>query len=365
MPVSAAPTDPYIALAVAVGLALAGLATHTMILRILRRLALARGEAFWSLALDLVKGPTRLAAALLGLDLALAGFADLDLPAALLSAAHKLHALCWIAVFAWAMLAVGGMLAQWLQRGNSVLAEDNLRARKIVTQVRMFRRVFSVLVILVALAAALMVFDVTRGIGTSVLASAGIAGAVAGLSAQKFLATIFAGLQIAITQPIRLDDVVVLEGEWGRVEEITLTYVVVRIWDQRRLVVPVTYFLEKPLQNWTRSSAEILGSVFLSLDYRAPVAALRAELSRICAEDAGELWDGRVCGMQVTDSGAATLTVRALVSSRDSSRNWDLRCLVREKLVCYIQKNHPEALPLARVSLNETQTPAEKESQHG
>ena len=374
MPMFSDPAYAHLrSLALTLGLALAfvlaGLAAHGLLLRASRLMARRQGQEFWGLALNLIKGPTRLAAMLLGLDLALAGV-DLaalpfPLPAAGVDLAHKLHALCWIAVFAWAVLACGGILAQWVQHKNSLLSGDNLRARKIVTQVRMFRRVFSVIVLVVALAAALMVFDVTRGIGASVLASAGIAGAVAGLSAQKFLATIFAGMQIAITQPIRLDDVVVLEGEWGRVEEITLTYVVVRIWDQRRLVVPVTYFLDKPIQNWTRSSAEILGSVFLSVDYRAPVAELRAELERICREEGGELWDGRVCGLQVTDSGPATLTLRALVSSPDSSRNWDLRCLVRERIVCYIQQHHPEALPLARLSLNETEAQAPKDLAHG
>jgi len=352
--------------ALALGLVLVGLTTHALALRTLRHLAKRQGEELWGLALDLIKNPTRLAALLLGLDLALAAQPLPEtMPATMMNLAHKLHALCWIVVFAWAMLALGGILSQWLQRTNSILAEDNLRARKIVTQVRMFRRVFSVIVAVVALAATLMVFDVTRGIGASVLASAGIAGAVAGLSAQKFLATIFAGMQIAITQPIRLDDVVVVEGEWGRVEEITLTYVVVRIWDQRRLVVPVLYFLERPIQNWTRSSAEILGSVFLSVDYRAPVDALRKELERICREEAGELWDGRVCGLQVTEAGPAALTLRALVSSSDSSRNWDLRCLVRERLVCYVQDNHPETLPLMRVSLTDTGTHTAKDIEHG
>jgi len=352
--------------ALALGLILMGLTTHALALCGLRHLAKRQGEEFWGLALDLVKNPTRLAALLLGLDLALAVQPLPEaLSAPLLDLAHKLHALCWIVVFAWVVLAIGGILAQWLQRTNSILSEDNLRARKIVTQVRMFRRVFSVIVAVVALAATLMVFDATRGIGASVLASAGIAGAVAGLSAQKFLATIFAGMQIAITQPIRLDDVVVVEGEWGRVEEITLTYVVVRIWDQRRLVVPVLYFLERPIQNWTRSSAEILGSVFLSVDYRAPVAGLRTELERICREEAGELWDGRVCGLQVTEAGPTTLTLRALVSSPDSSRNWDLRCLVRERMVCYVQDNHPETLPLTRVSLTDMHMHTAEDKEHG
>ncbi|MBU1040574.1 MAG: mechanosensitive ion channel family protein [Proteobacteria bacterium] len=330
-------------------------------------MAKRQGEEFWVVALNLVKGPTGFAAALLGLDIGLAGIdvQALALPVNIIDLAHKLHALAWITVFAWAVLASGGILAQWFQRSNDILSDDNLRARKIITQVRMFRRVFSVIVLVVSLAATLMVFDVTRNIGASVLASAGIAGAVAGLSAQKFLSTIFAGMQIAITQPIRLDDVVVVEGEWGRVEEITLTYVVVRIWDQRRLVVPVMYFLDKPIQNWTRSSAEILGSVFLCVDYRAPVAELRSELERLCREEAGELWDGRVCGLQVTDSGPATVTLRALVSSAGSSRNWDLRCLVRERLVCYIQEKHPDILPLTRISFDKSGPEESKEMNDG
>jgi small-conductance mechanosensitive channel len=354
-------------LTVAFGFAMAGLVVHEVLLRILQVMAKRQGENFWSLTLDLTNGPTRLASMLLGLDLSLAWLdvQALALPVTAVDLAHKVHTLCWIAVFAWAVLACGGLLAQWLQRSNDILSEDNLRARKIVTQVRMFRRVFSILVLVVALAATLLVFDTTRGIGASVLASAGIAGAVAGLSAQKFLSTIFAGMQIAITQPIRLDDVLVVEGEWGRVEEITLTYVVVRIWDQRRLVVPVMYFLDKPIQNWTRSSAEITGSVFLCLDYRAPVAELRAELERLCREEAGKLWDGRVCGLQVTESGAATLTLRALVSSVDSSANWDLRCLVRERLVCYIQDKHPDILPLTRISLNRSGQQEPEETEHG
>lgn len=344
------PFDPPYPLLRAAGLvlalSLAGLTAHGLALRALRRAAGGAGGAFWPMALDLARGPARLAVVLLALELARAAQ---PLPEALQDIVQKGVALCWIGLFAWLALALGGILARFLQRRHDIKTGDNLQARKILTQVTMFRRIFTALVTLLTLAAVLMVFDATRGIGASVLASAGIAGAVAGLSAQKFLATILAGAQIAFTQPIRLDDVVVVEGEWGRVEEITLTYVVVRIWDQRRLMVPVTYFLDKPVQNWTRASAEILGTVLLHVDYRAPVPAIRGELERLCREEAGDLWDGRVCGLQVVEAGPAALQLRALVSSADSSRNWDLRCLVRERLVDFLRRHHSESLPRARV----------------
>lgn len=333
---------PYMAFA------LGGLLAHAIILLAVRRVSRASGATFWGEALKPLCAPTRLAMLLLALQLARAGW---PLPEASQPLAHSFFALGWIAALAWLAVALGGALGQWLQRNHDVSTEDNLEARKMLTKIRMFRRIFTLFVLVLALASALMVFDATRGVGASVLASAGIAGAVAGLSAQKFLGAVLAGVQIAITQPIRLDDVVVVEGEWGRVEEIGITYVVVRIWDERRLILPTTYFLERPIQNWTRSSANILGSAFVTLDYRAPVPALRAELERICREEAGELWDGRVCTLQVTEAGPTALTLRALVSSSNSSRNWDLRCLVRERLICYARENHPHILPRTRVLL--------------
>jgi small-conductance mechanosensitive channel len=344
------------------GFALAGLLAHALGLWALRRVLRAAGDSFWESALALLRAPTRLAILLLALQFAHAATA---LPESVQSFARKSFALGWIAALAWIILALGGVLGLWIQRTYDIRSEDNLKARRILTKVRVFQRLFAIVVGVLALAGALMIFDATRGIGASVLASAGILGAVVGLSSQKILGTVFAGVQLALTQPIRLDDVVVVEGEWGRIEEITMTYVVVHIWDERRLVVPVTYFLDRPIQNWTRSSAEILGTVFLHLDHRAPVPALREELARICREEAGELWDGRVCGLQVTEAGPDSLTVRALVSSADSSSNWDLRCLVRERLLCYVQENHPQALPQTRVLLHATGREAVKEHDDG
>ena len=224
---------------------------------------------------------------------------------------------------------------------------DNLEARRIQTQVVVLKKVALAIIGVLTLASALMIFEPVRQLGTSILASAGIAGIIVGLAAQRSLATLLAGLQIAITQPIRLDDVVIVEGEWGRVEDITLTYVMVRIWDLRRLVVPITYFIEQPFQNWTRQSAEILGTVFLHVDYTVPVEAVREELGRILQASAH--WDGKVNVLQVTEARERTLELRALASAADASRAWDLRCEVREKLVAFLRERYPETLPRVRV----------------
>jgi small-conductance mechanosensitive channel len=187
------------------------------------------------------------------------------------------------------------------------------------------------------------------------IASAGVAGIVIGFAAQKSLGTLLAGFQIAMTQPIRIDDVVIVEGEWGKIEEITLTYVVVRIWDLRRLVVPITYFIEKPFQNWTRTSADILGTVFLHVDYGVPVDAVRGELGRIL--ESSPNWDRKVNVLQVTEARERTLELRALASSSDASKSWDLRCEVREKLVDFVQRNYPESLPRLRATLERMPAP--------
>jgi small-conductance mechanosensitive channel len=233
----------------------------------------------------------------------------------------------------------------------SVSERDNLKARKVRTQINVLRRIFIAIVILMAVATMLMTFEKVRALGTAILASAGIMGIVIGMAAQKTLGNFIAGLQIAITQPIRIDDVVIVEGEWGRIEEVTLTYVVVRIWDLRRLVVPITYFIEKPFQNWTRVSADLLGTVFLYVDYTVPVEAIRAELKRLL-EDSAE-WDKKVCAVQITNATERTVELRALMSAGDASSLFSLRCMVREKLVDFIRKNYPDALPKLRAELEQ------------
>jgi small-conductance mechanosensitive channel len=226
---------------------------------------------------------------------------------------------------------------------------DNLEARKLHTQVTVLKKVSIVVIAVFALASILMVFEPLRRFGTSILASAGIAGIIIGFAAQRSLTTLLAGFQIAITQPIRLDDVVIVENEWGRIEEITLTYVVVRIWDLRRLVLPIDYFISKPFQNWTRTSADILGTVFLHMDYTVPLPELRKELDRILENSAK--WDQKVKGIQVTEARERTLEVRVLVSAANASAAWDLRCEVREKMIEFIRENYPEALPRFRAEV--------------
>ena len=215
---------------------------------------------------------------------------------------------------------------------------------------------------MIAAAAMLMTFNQVRQVGVSILASAGIVGIVIGFAAQRSLGNLIAGIQIAITQPIRLDDVVIVEGEWGRIEEITLTYVVVGIWDQRRLIVPINYFIEKPFQNWTRTTAQLLGTVYLYADYTLPVERVREELHRIL--EASDLWDRRTWGLVVTNTSERTVELRALMSSQDSSSAWDLRCRVREKLLEFLQKNFPESLPRTRVEMDRrgTSSPAAREA---
>jgi len=223
---------------------------------------------------------------------------------------------------------------------------DNLRARKVYTQIHVISRVVYVTIALFAISAVLMLFQEVRHVGTSLLASAGIVGIIAGVAAQKTLANLFAGFQIALAQPVRQDDVVVVEGEWGRVEEITLTYVIVHIWDDRRLVLPLSYFIEKPFQNWTRTSSAIMGSVLISVDYSFPVNEARTVLKDIVENS--PLWDKRFWNLQVSDSTETTLQLRVLATSSDSSRSWDLRCEIREKFIAYLQSRHPESLPRIR-----------------
>jgi len=225
---------------------------------------------------------------------------------------------------------------------------DNLKERKIRTQLQFIRRLAMVMIILIAISIILLSFDSVRKLGTGLLAGVGVGGIIIGFAAQKSLGNLLAGFQIAFTQPIRIDDVLVVEGEWGRVEDITLTYVVLNIWDQRRLILPINYFIEKPFQNWTRTTSEILGTVFLYVDYTLPVNKLRDELTRLLNES--PLWDKRVGILQVTDIKEKVIELRALMSARNSSQAFDLRCYIRENLVAFIKDNYPESLPKTRLT---------------
>jgi small-conductance mechanosensitive channel len=252
---------------------------------------------------------------------------------------------------------VGFVLYQLTQTAEDAVVDefridvkDNLAGRKIQTKVRVLKRILVMLIVVITVALMLMVFEPVRAVGKSLLASAGVAGIIIGFAAQRSLATLVAGIQIAFTQPIRIDDVVIVEGQWGRIEEITMTYVVVVIWDLRRLVVPITYFIEKPFENWTRVNANLLGTVMLYVDYTVDLDALRAELDRIL--ERSKHWDRRVKVLQVTDVKERTLELRVLVSAADAPTAFDLRCEVREKLVVFLQRNYPQCLPRIRTEFH-------------
>src|SRR6267378_38694 len=251
-------------------------------------------------------------------------------------------------IVAFSVLIIRGVNAvqSALMSRHRLDAPDNLSARKIFTQVSVIRKIIVTAVVIIATGSILMMFDPVRQFGTSILASAGIAGIVIGFAAQKTLGNVLAGIQIALTQPLLIDDIVVVDGEFGQIEEITLTYVTVRTWDLRRLVVPITQFVEKPFQNWSRVSTELLGTVILYLDYQAPMGELRKELKRLVENH--PKWDKRVCGLQVTDTKEHVIEVRALISGSDPGKLGDLRCDVREGLIQFLVRNYPESLPRSR-----------------
>ena len=251
-----------------------------------------------------------------------------------------------ILLIGWVVLLAANLSADHYVGRFQIGAPDDFLARKAVTQVEVLKRIIDALIIVVAVGFALMTFDSVRQLGVSLFASAGVVGIVAGVALRSVLANFFAGLQIALTQPIRIQDVVTVEGEFGHVEELSSTYVVIRLWDLRRLVVPLSYFIEKPFQNWTRSSSRILGTVFIYTDYTVPVETIRAKAKEIV--EASGLWDKQVFGVQVTDIKENSLEMRVLVSAADSSKAWDLRCEVREKLIAYIRSEYPNALPRRR-----------------
>jgi len=256
-----------------------------------------------------------------------------------------------IGVVSWLVVSLVNVFADYVLGHFDIAVKDNLRARKVYTQLRVVKRITTVVVLLLAFGMMLMTFPAVRQVGTTILASAGIVGIVVGMAAQRTIGAFIAGLQIAITQPIRLDDVVIVENEWGRIEEIALTYVVVKVWDLRRLVVPITYFLEKPFQNWTRQTADLLGTIYIHVDYTIPIEEVRVELRKIAEQS--KYWDGKVCGLQVTNASERAVELRAIVSAVDGPTAWNLRCEVREKLIIFIQKNYPESLPKTRAEFKE------------
>ncbi len=310
--------------------------------RILRRALSVRQPLLYSLLLRM-EGPFKLAISLLALNIAVAA-APLD-PSIALWLGSMLQ-VAFIALIGWMALTALNLAADIYLRRFDLAAADNLLARKQVTQIRVLKGAISILVVVITVASALMTFEEVRQYGVSLFASAGIASLVAGFAARPMLSNLIAGVQLAITQPIRLDDAIIVEGEWGRVEEITATYVVVRIWDLRRMIVPLTYFIEKPFQNWTRENASLIGVVTLRLDFGTPVAAIRAKAAEIV--EVAPQWDRKILNVQVTDCDDRTMEVRVIAGAADSGAAFDLRCLLREELIAFLQAEHPLALPRAR-----------------
>ncbi|MGD0736063.1 MAG: mechanosensitive ion channel family protein [Terracidiphilus sp.] len=319
------------------------LVAHFIVFKLLQRHALRKPGIVDQSLVKHGKLPARWIFPLLAVLAVLPG---LPLPPILMAALEHITGLGLIAAIAWLVLLFIEITSDVLAGRYRMDVEDNLVARRIQTQFQMLHRIMVVLVSVVTLSVMLMTFPVIKHIGMSLLASAGVATIVVGMAMKGTLSNIIAGVQIAFAQPFRLEDAVVIEGEWGWIEEIGTMYVVVRIWDLRRLVLPLSYFLDHPFQNWTRTSAQILGNTILYADYSVPMDPLRAELRRICQTT--KLWRGQVCVLQASDATEHTVQLRALMDARNSSDAWDLRCLVREGLIDFLQKNYPQSLPRVR-----------------
>lgn len=295
--------------------------------------------------IDRTSGPAQLALCLAAVALVLP-LAPLD--DTIRTPLMRLFVVAFIALIGWISIRIVDMgAARYLQNFRDVT--ENFIARKHVTQVRVFKRVTDTIIVIITVSTALMTFDSVRQYGVSLFASAGAAGIIVGLAARPLLSNLIAGLQIAITQPIRIEDAVIIENEWGWVEDIAATYVVIRLWDWRRMVVPLSYFIEKPFQNWTRDTASLIGVIALHVDYRADVPRIRRWLEGAVKES--KLWDGAVVNLQVIDADSRTIELRALVSARNAPQSWDLRCEMREKLIAFIRDEMPEALPRERAIL--------------
>lgn len=297
--------------------------------------------------LSRMEGPSRLAAIMLAVALGVTIAPLSDEPAGLV---RQVMVVGIIVLIGWFFLTALHVWMVLYLRRFKLDTDDNLMARKHVTQSRILERIAKVLIVIVTLAVALMTIESVRQYGVSLLASAGAASLVVGLALQPMLRNLIAGVQLAMTQPIRIDDALLVEGEMGHVEEITSSYVVVRLWDWRRLIVPLNYFMEQPFQNWTREGSALIGTVFLYVDFTVPVAELRRHFEELVR--ASRFWDGRVQALQVTDVKENTIEIRMVASASNSGRAFDLRCEIREKMVAFVQQRYPEALPRVRADLN-------------
>jgi small-conductance mechanosensitive channel len=330
------------------GSVILALILHYVIFRVIGSIARKTGSLMDNALVSHLRSPFHV---LLPLFAVIVALPQVPLRQDIVDSIQKFFNLCLIGSLAWGVIAFAAAMREVISSKYRVDVPDNLAAREMATRINMLHRIIVILVSGLAVSAMLMSFPNLRQVGTSLLASAGVAGIVIGLAARPALSNLIAGVQLAFTQPIRIEDVVIVEGEWGWIEEIRTTYVVVRIWDLRRLVLPLSYFIEKPFQNWTRVTADLLGTVFLYADYTVPVEEVRQELKRIL--DSTDMWDGKVWGLQVTDATDRTIQMRALMSASNSGTAWDLRCFVREKLITFLQTRYPQSLPKARAEIRE------------
>jgi len=334
----------FIGLGLVAGAILIALSLYRLAVWLLNR-AFGTRLPLLSVFIERTSGPAQLALCLAAVALILP-LAPLD--NAFRNPLTSLFVVAFIALIGWISIRIVDMsAARYLQNFRDVT--ENFVARKHVTQVRVFKRVTDIIIVIITVSTALMTFDSVRQYGVSLFASAGAAGIIVGLAARPLLSNLIAGVQIAITQPIRIEDAVIIENEWGWVEDIAATYVVIRLWDWRRMVVPLSYFIEKPFQNWTRDTASLIGVIALHVDYRADVPRIRRWLEGAVKES--KLWDGAVVNLQVIDADSRTIELRALVSARNAPQSWDLRCEMREKLIAFIRDEMPEALPRERAIL--------------
>ncbi len=331
--------------------ALGATAVHVALRAVLTRMT--RGSVILSAMLEKTERAAAVGLPLLAMQIAWGAAPD-NLP--FIGVVRHLNGLLLIAAVTWMVLGTIAGVADGVIARNPITVDDNLHARRIATQTRVLSRSAMVIVLIAGIAIALMTFPGARQLGASLLASAGVLGIIGGLAARPVFSNLIAGLQLALAQPIRLDDVLIVNGEWGRVEEITGTYVVLKIWDERRLIIPLQWFIENPFENWTRTGANILGTAFLYLDYSAPIDRLREEAKRFV--EAQEEWDGRAFALQVTDITERTMQVRILVSSANSGNAFGLRCKVREHMLAYVAREFPQALPVVRSPAEAPGTPA-------
>ena len=345
---TAAYTNWVVAALILMAAAAVALVVHSIATAALRRVLKPRQTVVRSL-LQRTHNVARFGFVLLALSLIIP---FVPVTTAVVDEIHKVMIAAFILLIGWVALVAFNLAADRYVGRLQLDVTHNFVARKAVTQVQMLKVIGSGLIIILGIAFSLMTFDSVRQFGISLFASAGLAGLAAGLASRSILANLFAGLQLALTQPIRIDDAIVVENEWGVVEELTSTYVVVRLWDLRRLIVPLSYFIEKPFQNWTRDSTQILGTVFFHVDYATSAQCLREKLMEIV--NASKYWDHQIANLQVTDANESTVEMRALVSAPNADAAWDLRCEVREKLIAFLQSEYTNALPRRR---NETFVP--------